>query len=441
MPGERHYPRRSILGYASLLVASLLLAQPAQADIYYLRKTNAECPVPAAPNCQTSLYDVLTAIHALDPPPSRTRPVLVDIGAGEFRLDTPTPTDPLPPGYCDNVSHVAFRGTGPATTVLTGGGFDADDTPFSGKYAVLARECGDLEMSDLAIHVDPAVSKSGIAWLGLGESRWNNFELSGALTYGWWDTPTTVFDPSRSVHFWSAAEVSAYSNEQSSSVVPRVFAMYVDLSSHWIHDVHLETRVGPDVPILFAAPLYAYLPPFHVRIYSSRLSGETSAGGSVAQALLANTPFLGGEAGNCCGEVIIAGSSLSAVNHAGGSAAAIVAGPKSAVRAAGTSYVLSGGSKRRIDQPSPTAEWDADAPFDVGSGPDAPAPAATTDPPGTPMYSFKGHDLFLETDCAPTHCSNAPIGAETHLLSFDEACTDALLGPWRDTASGNCRGI
>jgi hypothetical protein len=132
----------------------------------------ADCPSDANDTC---FSDLSTLDHWLwrTRRPSAAAPVVVEVGAGEFR------------GLlaCQEQGHVTFRGVGRGQSKLVG---TVDEFPFA---TIRTDRCTDLvfeHLSVLAPHSQTGRGKA-VRWSGGGDSRWSDVELRAEYV-GWYDS-------------------------------------------------------------------------------------------------------------------------------------------------------------------------------------------------------------------------------------------------------------
>jgi hypothetical protein len=353
-------------------------------------------------------------------PPGPTHPVVVDIGAGVFSLgDTTYP-------YCDGVSNLSFRGSGKGATILTGGGFASPGDGFFdifAPYTVLIRDCSSLDFSNLTIQTQPGVSDSGIRFTGTGSTFWYSVRIrvdnpSPASTpVAYLDGPGDASHPQ--THHWSDVQATI------KRAVGPAYGFWISGSRHEFRasHVHLQTNGG----IIYGA-IYG-TGSFDLQVEGSLIElhdSATTGGADVVAVWFTTGGFL---YPNCdLGRATISGSRIVASSaRPNGNTRGIgnfcVSQP-GAIRARGNQFDITGNNTLiRVS-------GEVDAPYDLGTGANPPAVSN--------VWSVRGADRFVETDCGAT-CQATSQGGELHELIFDPSCNTA--GRWFDLQTRRCRGL
>ena len=153
---------------ALILLAGSAVAAAPPAPV----ELRADCPSDANDTC---FSDLATLDHWLwqTRKPSATAPVLVQVGAGEFRgrID------------CREQGHVTFRGEGRARSKLVG---TVDEFPFA---TIRTERCTDLSFEQLTVLAPRSHTGRGkaVRWSGGGDSHWSDVELRAEYV-AWYDS-------------------------------------------------------------------------------------------------------------------------------------------------------------------------------------------------------------------------------------------------------------
>jgi hypothetical protein len=403
---------------------SALFAASANADTL---KVRTDCGT--EPLCFEALAPLLEELHVPSggrSVPGPTNPVLVDIGPGVFDL---TSTDYA---YCDGLSHVTFRGAGKHATVLTGGGFPSQggflgEDAFS-PWVVVLIDCTKVEFAALAIRTEGTGDPNGgVRFVGDGSSYWTDMiiyadDSEGSHPIPWLDSGASSAEDSE--HYWYGVEIGAHGALAS--------GLWITGSTHEIRASEIEIESAADG----GASAVVYGAVFGSGAFDLTVQGSTleieDAGSDLGHLAVVYMSNASGFYPSCAAaRVSIEGSRIVGTTSSSGGS---VMGLRNActgtftgsVAARGNQFDLVGPTRRRLY----TIGGAFDAPYSLGSG---------ANPPnvGT-LWSVKGMDTFVETDCSATRCNDTSQGGESHLLSYDTGCTTA--GPWFDQTAQLCRG-
>jgi|GEM_PF-5981531 len=412
------------MAYGRLLLAALaatfgfLASSEARSEEVFLR---TDCT--GLSNCFETLDEVLEELGERPgngrTPPGATHPVVVDIGAGVFAL-----TDTTYP-YCDGVSHLTFRGAGKDATILTGGGYASPGDGFLdlfAPYAVLVRDCSNLDFSSLTIRTQQGVSDSGIRFTGTGSTFWYSVRIlvdnanPGTTPVAYLDGPGDGSNPQ--AHHWTDVQATV------KRAGGPAYGFWISGSRHEFRASHIQLQSGGG--IIYGA-LYG-TGSFDLDVQGSlvEVSDSGSDGADVIAIWFTSGGFL---YPNCdAGKATIEGSKIRAhsVRTVGNTRAIanFCASQPGAVKARGSQFEVTGNNTLiRVSGV-------VDSPYDLGSGANPPVVSN--------VWSVRGYDRFLETDCGAT-CQSTSQGSQIHELVFDPNCGTA--GRWFDTTTRKCRGL
>jgi hypothetical protein len=160
--------RCRVRALSPLLLLTAALSAAAEPAV----RLDAGCPSDANDTC---FSDLSTLDHWLwqTRRPSAAAPVIVQVGAGEFRgrLD------------CHEQGHVTFRGVGRAQSKLVG---TVDEFPFA---TIRTDRCTGLAFEHLTVLAPHSGTGRGkaVRWSGGGDSRWSDVELRAEYV-AWYDS-------------------------------------------------------------------------------------------------------------------------------------------------------------------------------------------------------------------------------------------------------------
>lgn len=418
-----------VLRTTAVSLAIALVSTWAAAENILLR-TPPDCGALTPPACFSDLAAVLAELHQRPGngriPPGPTHPVVVDIGAGTFELTSTTyPT-------CEGLSNLSFRGAGKNVTILTGGGYPSENAYLGevafAPYVLLIRDCSQLDFSDLTVQTKSGVSRSGVRFVGSGNTWWWSVRMrigdgTEFVPIIWLDSGY-AYDESDSTHHWTDVQATIKGEEAS--------GFWITGSHHEFRASHIKVETDAD---RVNGSIYGAIfgnGEFDLNVEGSLL--EMVDTGTKVGALAAI--FFSDATGfypHCDGARASVNGSQLRVSSTANSGSVIgiynicsfFSGGRVAAR--GTDILLEGASvtRKRIGGLQ-AIDW----PYDHGAGANPPSVSAA--------YSRKGFDHFVETDCGAL-CGNTPLGAESHELLFDPACVTA--GPWWDSATSACRGL
>lgn len=341
-------------------------------------------------------------------PPSKTAPVLVDIGPGEFDgiFFCQAPNDGSPRGY------VTLRGAGRDNTRLSSTGVNG---------VIDARDCVDLSVESLTLQ-NPYI---GVGWFDGGNSTWTNVDVivrgdsSSAINngYAWYEQ----CGGGRGIHYWFNSRLIM---REGSSVTSFV---YQNCSEAWFYgsDIVLEVKASAG-GTRYAKAVHNF-DSGDMRLFGStiRITAEDNSTVNLAEAVgVVSRP---GTKFHMHGGIISVDISKSSINHditaiqAYGNAMVHTPETAFAIKAAGTGVAhrieTLGGGTPIIDSPYlwPTAK----------------------NPPA--ITSANNMDLFVETDCDTSgNCTSATVeNQRPHLMIYATQCG---VDPWFDVATNKCRG-
>lgn len=405
----------------SLVAATGAAAQLNKVDLVKLRTncgTDVVCTtLNPVTNTQTSCC--LTSMTTLNSwlwgqrKPSATKPVLVDVGPGEFgAFDCPAATGGNPAN-----GYVTVRGSGRETTTIRRATFSA------GQGAVTLKSCQRMTFQDLT------VSGAGVAvsWLGTGSTQWFNVGIEaqsayGFFAYGWYDEQTTAPTP-RPVHYWFSTKV------RTTGAVFANAGFLARASEHWFYGGEVEANlssVASGATITLSAPVWLDgLGDF--RAFGSALRSRTDI--FCGDVTAVGVQVSGGGHFHMHGGIINAtatpdsGSCAQNMNATG-----LLFQGNDHVHTPGTAFIVrknANGVARRLQH---VGTGTVESPYQW-------PPSAT--PPA--IESLNGADIFVETDCADapanvaSNCNGG--GSETHLMVYSSSCPSK----WFDATQGECR--
>ncbi|MDH5649494.1 MAG: hypothetical protein OEY67_07530 [Gammaproteobacteria bacterium] len=400
-----------------LSLLSILLSQPVLAVIdsdaseIQLRK-NCNAGGVQLDNCFTSLVDTLEWLWGIDPAkthrspiPSKTDPVIVDIGPGLFYVPTPENAGDVG-AFCDQRGFVTFRGAGREHSIISA----ADGAT---GYGLAINNCTSLSFQDLTI--DTKDTFFGILWTGDGNSSYSNIELIGNGQL-WYDLNCTT---GNSKHYWTSSKLTAKTNPDT---FPIANAYTSTCAETWFFGSEITAIGTRNNAKVIAIDVSSGI----VHVYGSNIRALSDPG-------IATSNIIAVQSFSNLGEVHIHGTGIDAISTDNNNVVALKALSEGNIHASETSYVLksNGGTKTRVV----TDGGVINAPFNWGP---------RTEPPA--IISVSGADTYIETDCLKDQkCSwkpdPLPQNEYPHMMVYRPACTGtgADQGPWYDTVTMECR--
>jgi hypothetical protein len=410
-----------VVAAAVWLAAGAATAQLDKVDIVKLR-TNCGSEVDCTTlnpttNTQTSCcLNSMTTVNTWlwgQRKPSAAKPVLLDIGPGEFGpFDCPAATGGNPAN-----GYVTVRGSGRDTTTIRRASFAA------GSGAVTLKSCQRMTFQDLN------VSGNGVAvsWSGTGSTQWFNVGIEaqsvyGFFAYGWYDEQSTAPTP-RPVHYWFSTKV------RTTGAVFANNGFLARASEHWFYGGEVEsvlTSVANGATVTNSAPV-ALDGLGEFRAFGSALRSRTDIFCGTVTAV--GVQVAGSGHFHMHGGVINATATPDSGSCATNmSATGLLFTGNDHVHTPGTAFIVRKNLNGVAARLQNTGTGTVESPYHW-------PPSA--DPPT--ITSLTGADLFVETDCADAPANTASNcnggGTETHLMVSSNSCASK----WFDATQGTCR--
>lgn len=362
--------------------------------------------------------------------PSRTSPVVVDVGAGSFggRLICPTyHSTPLAndPGHPNG--HVTFRGVSRKTSTLR-----ATD-PFTGIFMATA-DCDGIEFQDVRIEAPDQGFFRGIAfiWNGEGSATFTDVEIDAAYS-SWYDSGCesgSAMDGPLGEHYFWGAQLTSGS-----------LGYFADCGRTWLYgsEILVRPQAGTNIGALDGVGSAV------IGVKASHRGDVRLFGSSIrvdASALASSVPVYGvvvGAGGNGMplgegqfhmhGGIInvSAGSLDRAVIGVHADTMGQQPGHPAMAHIVDTAFQLRTGSSGTATRTSGNGMLQA--PFLWQSGTMPPVTGSSSS-----LGSLTGQDLFVETDCDGSGCGGS--GTNPHLMIYKADCPNS---PWFDVVRNACR--
>jgi hypothetical protein len=383
---------RSVLGGAVLLLAGPLSVGAqisGTAEVVYLRTNCA-----GVTNCVTQMSQVTAFLWARTP---RDRPVLVDIGPGNFLAFNCPPATP-------HHGYVTLRGSGRDRTRVS---------------AFSANDCDKLSIQDLTV----GGVGFPIIWDGGGSSQWSNVLIDAnafgeGYAIGWLDLDLTPSTP-KALHYWFGSKVRA------ASAYAINIGFLVQSSEHWFYGGEVEA----DLTGLSSGGGFGSMAAVDVttqgdfRIFGSAVRsrvGTHCGGGTLYGVRVSGLGLF-----HMHGGIIDADASPSVSCATGIHATALRVSDQAHAHTPGTAFGVSANTPGQATRLSRLGQGEIDSPFLWPPGGLPPA-----------VVSRTGADLFVENDCISSTSCNG-VGTQTHLMIYNTDCCPNAQ--WFDATAGRCR--
>ena len=365
----------------------------ATAEKVSLRK-NCTVDGNALVNCFTT-HPALTTWMQDTRKPNASSPLHVDIGPGLFGVDGGGDINISCDAAVGYTGHTTFAGSGSKNTILKGNGS-------GGTSAVNIKNCTELNFSDLSIET---YFYGGIYWSGGGNSRWTNVVVDTNARA--WDEPACGAE--RGQHYW-------YSSKLKTTAFFGFNSTYqTKCDETWFFGSEVTAYAPAGQSTSNSSGVINALDQGIIHLYGSNLGSISDGVDSLPAASVS-----GG------GQIHIHGTGIDVISTTGKDIVALSAASNGSIHANVTAFNLNtSGTITRISNNGGSVS----SPYQWKQGNQPPM-----------IVSENGADMTVEINCDAAACHDVDTGTETHLLIYNENCTDVTHGPWFDVVTGRCRG-